>query len=108
MKEIILTDEQAKVSAEADEPVELRDAAGTIVVKFDPMDAQALANHRRRKLAATQGTGIPGSRVRQQLGQLRCVRQPYTHSRDDTRRRRAVGRPTTRWRCTGLPRRRSG
>ena len=66
MKEIVLTDEQAKVIAEADEPVELRDAAGTIVVKFDPMDAQALANHRRRKLAAIQGTGIPGSRVRQQ------------------------------------------
>ena len=70
MKEIVLTDEQAKVIAEADEPVELRDAAGTIVVKFDPMDAQALANHRRRKLAATQGTGIPGSRFRQQLEAL--------------------------------------
>ena len=49
MKEIILTDEQAKMLTESTDLVELRDAAGTVLVKIDPIDAKALARHRKRK-----------------------------------------------------------
>ena len=36
MKEILLTEEQARQIAESKEPIELRDAAGTLLVKIDP------------------------------------------------------------------------
>jgi hypothetical protein len=70
MKEVFLTDEQAKLIAESTEPLELRDAAGTVVVKIDPIDALALADHRRRKKNGYPGATIPGERVRAHLSAL--------------------------------------
>jgi hypothetical protein len=72
MKEVFLTDEQAKLIAEATEPIELRDAAGTVVVKVDPIDAQALADHRRRKQRGPSGSAISGGRVRAHLAALQA------------------------------------
>ena len=70
MKEIILTDEQARILASATETVELRDVAGTILVKIDPIDAKALAEHRKRKLAGHLETGIPADRIEAYLQRL--------------------------------------
>jgi hypothetical protein len=72
MNEVILTDDQVKAITEARGLVELRDAAGTIVVKFDPMDAQALASHRKRKASGVQQAMIPGDRVRAHLEALQA------------------------------------
>lgn len=72
MKEILLTDDQAKTLAESHEPVEFRHAAGTVVVKVDPYDAQALASFRRHKSEGAKVPGIPGSRVREHLAALQA------------------------------------
>jgi hypothetical protein len=72
MKEIILTDEQARLITEATERVELRDAAGTLLFKIDPLDAKALANHRRRKLSGVVEKGIPGQDVQRYLQLLQA------------------------------------
>lgn len=70
MKEIILTDEQARAIAEATGPVELRDAAGTVLVKVDPADAQALAAHRKRKESGVTEPAIPAADVEAYLHRL--------------------------------------
>jgi hypothetical protein len=70
MKEIILTDEQAKILAAATEPVELRDAAGTVLIKIDPFDARALASHRQRKRDGTAEPTIPAEQVEEYLQRL--------------------------------------
>jgi hypothetical protein len=72
MKEIILTDEQARQIAESKEPVELRDAAGTVLVKIDPFDATALAAHRKRKLSGTEEPGVPGEKIQEYLRLLQA------------------------------------
>jgi hypothetical protein len=72
MKEIILTEDQAKTLTESKEPVEIRDAAGSFVVRVDPLDAAALAGHRRRKQQKSGGETIPGSRVRAHLDALQA------------------------------------
>jgi hypothetical protein len=72
MKEVILTNEQAKLIAESTEPIELRDVAGTVVVKIDPIDALALADHRRRKQSGQPAVAIPGERVRAHLSALQA------------------------------------
>jgi hypothetical protein len=68
MPEIILTEEQTRVIAEAKVPVEIRDTAGTILIKVDPYDARALAIHRRR--VGQPSPGIPGRRVLEHLQAL--------------------------------------
>lgn len=70
MNEIILTDEQTKVIAAADGPVELRDSAGTILFKVDPGDARALAAHRKRKQSGASEPGIPAEQVEAYLQRL--------------------------------------
>ena len=70
MPEIILNEEQTRVIAESKEPVEIRDAAGTILIKVDPFDARALANHRRR--GTQTAPGIPGRKVLEHLQALQA------------------------------------
>jgi len=72
MKEIILTEDQARQIAEATEVVELRDSAGTLLVKVDPFDARALAAHRRRKQTGEKLTSISGMTVRAHLEALQA------------------------------------
>jgi hypothetical protein len=70
MKEIILTDEQAKLLTEATELVELRDAAGTVLVKIDPIDAMALARHRKRKSIGDTEPLVPAEQVEAYLQRM--------------------------------------
>jgi len=72
MKQIILTEDQARQIAEATEVVELRDSAGTLLVKVDPFDARALADHRRRRQEGKKLNGVSGSVVRAHLEALQA------------------------------------
>jgi hypothetical protein len=72
MKEIILTEEQARQIAESKEPVELRDVAGTVLVKVDPFDATALAAHRQRRQSELEEQGVPGDKVHEYLQLLQA------------------------------------
>jgi hypothetical protein len=70
MKEVILTDEQAKVIADANGPVEVRDSAGTILFQIDSTDARALADHRKRKQSGISEPGVPTEQVEAFLQRL--------------------------------------
>ena len=72
MHEIILTEEQTRVIADAKDPVEIRDAAGTILIKIDPYDARALAEHRKRK-----GKPVPGIPGRKVLAHLQALQTEW-------------------------------
>jgi hypothetical protein len=70
MKKIVLTDEQAKILSDAKEPVEVRDAAGTIFVRVDPSDAIVLAQHRNREKNKDKQPTISGEQLRAHLDLL--------------------------------------
>jgi hypothetical protein len=63
MPEIILTEEQAKIIAEAREPIVLTDAAGTVRIVSEPPDAVALAEYHRDKMLGIEEDGIPSEKV---------------------------------------------
>ena len=65
MQRMNLTEEQSRILAEAKESVEVYDSKGQLVsfMKwFEPMDAQAIAQHLRRR-GLPKKPGIPSERV---------------------------------------------
>jgi antitoxin (DNA-binding transcriptional repressor) of toxin-antitoxin stability system len=76
MAHIILTEEQARVVAEAKGPVAVRDAQGRTVANLtplDPADIEAIAKAKRRMAAG--GRGIPAAEVRAHIQRLEEIRQ---------------------------------
>jgi hypothetical protein len=91
---ITLTEEQARVLAEAGEAVEVRDPSGRVVSflsRFDPGDVEAILRHRRRKDANVPG--VPSAAVQAHLRRLEEIsqREPLDEARmlDLLRRMRA-------------------
>lgn len=69
MQRIQLTEEQSRILAEAKESVEVYDSNGQLVsfMKwFEPMDAEAVARHLRRR-GLPKEPGIPSERVQAML-----------------------------------------
>jgi hypothetical protein len=68
MPQIVLTDEQTRIVAQATGPVELRSAEGKILGAFQPLspeEAEAVARYLRTK--DSRGPGIPSARVQAML-----------------------------------------
>jgi hypothetical protein len=76
MPQIVLTDQQARILQEANEPVEVRDSLGRIVSFLQPMDAldaEAIARHRSTRNEPRQT--IPAAKVQAHLRRLEEIRQ---------------------------------
>ena len=83
MPEIILTSEQARIIHEAREPIVLTDAAGTVRIVSEPIDAVALANFHRDKMLGVEEDGIPAEKVSFYLRALEAERLRVGHPLDD-------------------------
>ncbi len=83
MPEIILTEEQAKIIAEAREPIILTDVAGTVRIVSEPPDAVALAHYHQYKMSGIEEVGIPSERVTYYLKALAAERNRVGHELDD-------------------------
>jgi hypothetical protein len=76
MAHIVLTEEQTRILAQAQEPVELRDAHGQPVariVRFSPEEMEMIA--RARKNQAAGGPRVPSAQVRSHLQRLEEIGQ---------------------------------
>ena len=72
MPHIVLTEEQARVLAEAQGPVEVHDPQGRAVASlqlFDAFDLQAIEHHKRSR-GKSREPGIPSERVQAFLRKL--------------------------------------
>jgi hypothetical protein len=68
MPQIVLTEEQARIVAQATERVEVRTAEGRIIGSFQPLspeEAEAVARYLRAR--GSKGPGIPSARVQAML-----------------------------------------
>jgi hypothetical protein len=68
MREIILTEEQARIIAESQEIVVIRNSQGEEITTIDPINIKALLNHRKR--GRSKEPGIPGKHVHAHLDAL--------------------------------------
>lgn len=74
MPEIILTDEQAKQLAEAVAPLEVKDAAGRVVGRLDPvLTPEFIAELKRR--AAAPGPRYSGAQIQARLQALQAEQE---------------------------------
>jgi hypothetical protein len=68
MPQIVLTEDQSRIVAEATGPVEVRSAEGKILGSFQPLsseEAEAVARYLRTR--GSRGPGIPSARVQAML-----------------------------------------
>ncbi len=73
MPEIVLTEEQTRVLAGANQPVDIRDPDGNTLGSLDPRDAAALARHRLRK-GRPRDTWYTSEQMRAQFDALQAER----------------------------------
>jgi len=71
MPDIVLTESQAHEFSHAREKVILRDPKGDMIGVIDPLDAIALANHRKRA-GHPKEPGIPAERVEEYMDALQA------------------------------------
>jgi hypothetical protein len=84
MQRITLTEEQSRILAESKDNVEVYDAKGQLVsfLKwYEPMDAQAIARHLRRRGLPKEPT-IPSERVRAMLRKFEAIAQTEGMTRE--------------------------
>ncbi|MFO0850227.1 MAG: hypothetical protein U0871_16970 [Gemmataceae bacterium] len=74
MPEIVLTDEQARVLAEADGAVTVRDPAGRPVGSLDPADAKAIQRHLARKASGAPEPTFTSEQVHRHMAALQAER----------------------------------
>jgi hypothetical protein len=77
MPHIVLTEEQSRVLAESKDSLEVYDSTGQLVsfLKwFEPMDAEAVARHLRRRNLPKE-PGIPSEQVQAHFRRLEEIRQ---------------------------------
>jgi len=70
MPQIVLTEEQARIVAEASGAVEVHDTNGQILAFLQPLDpheVEAIFRLRRQRASGTQEPGVPSTRVQAML-----------------------------------------
>lgn len=72
MPEIVLTEEQARVLAQATTTVAVRGPDGATVGVLDPAEAAFIAEVLRRRAAGGGGRAVPAERVRTRLAALQA------------------------------------
>ena len=71
MPEIVLTEDQARIVAGATTSVVIRNPNGAVIGAIDPKEAEWIAEAQRR-IAAKQGSGVPGKMVQAHLAALQA------------------------------------
>jgi hypothetical protein len=92
MQRIQLTEEQSRILAESKDNVEVYDSNGKLVsfLKwFEPMDAEAIARHLRRR-GLPKEPDIPSAQVQTHLRKLEEIRQ--REGMDETKMREILRR----------------